>query len=54
MATTTQIADRIERSLSALRAEVDWLPNTVTEWETTSESERVSIHSIGIISCAII
>jgi len=22
---------------------VDWLPNTVAEWETTSESERISI-----------
>jgi hypothetical protein len=43
MATTTQTADRIERSLSALRAEVDWLPNRVAEWDTTSESERVSV-----------
>lgn len=43
MATTTQTTDRIERSLSALLAEVDWLPNTVTEWATTPESERISI-----------
>jgi hypothetical protein len=43
MATATETAGRIERSLSALRAEVDWLPNRVAEWDTTSESERISV-----------
>lgn len=43
MATTTELADRIERSLHALHAEVDWLPNTVAEWEETPGWERASI-----------
>ena len=43
MATATETAGRIERSLSALRAEVDWLPNRIAEWDTTSESERISV-----------
>jgi hypothetical protein len=43
MATETEIAQRIERSLYALIAEVDWLPNTASEWDTLSDTEQVSI-----------
>ena len=43
MATTTQVAGRVERSLHALIAEIDWLPNTAAEWDGMSEGEQVSI-----------
>jgi hypothetical protein len=43
MATTTEISGRIERSLHALIAELDWLPNTVAEWDEMSDGEQVSI-----------
>lgn len=43
MATTTEIADRIERDLYALHAELEWLPNTVAEWDETADWERASI-----------
>lgn len=43
MATTTEITSRIERSLSALLAEIDWLPNTAAEWDELPDGERASI-----------
>ncbi|MGI8689502.1 MAG: hypothetical protein ACR2M3_13090 [Thermomicrobiales bacterium] len=43
MATTTEITSRVERSLSALLAELDWLPNTAAEWDGLSDTEQVSI-----------
>lgn len=43
MVASTEIADRIERGLYALTAEVDWLPNTVQEWDDTADAERVAI-----------
>lgn len=43
MVTKTEIANRIERSLRALVAEVDWLPNTAAVWDEIPDAERASI-----------
>ena len=39
----SHIADRVERGLHALIAELDWLPNTAAEWDVLSDTEQVSI-----------
>lgn len=40
---TTNVSERIESGLYALAVEVDWLPETATEWDRVPEAERVSI-----------
>ena len=42
MATTTEISGRVERSLGALLAEVEDLPNVSAEWDQWTEGNRVS------------
>lgn len=42
MATTTEVAERINRSLYALIAEVDWLPHAEAEWASFSDLDRAS------------
>ena len=43
MVTETEINSRVETGLYALIAELDWLPNTVAEWDEMSDGEQVSI-----------
>lgn len=43
MAAKTDVAERIESGLYALTAEVEWLPNTIKEWDQVSDAERISI-----------
>jgi hypothetical protein len=42
MASTTLLASRIESSLHAIQAEVDFLPELVDLWDTMPESAQVS------------
>ncbi|MDQ2785297.1 MAG: hypothetical protein M3Y58_09890 [Chloroflexota bacterium] len=43
MAAKTEVTDRVERRLSGILAEVDWLPNTAAEWNELPDGERASI-----------
>jgi len=43
MTAKTESADRVERRLSGILAEVDWLPHTAAEWDELPDGERASI-----------